>query len=50
MCGCHRIELVWFRPYLSERYQCVNYDTVLNIVIITVLDNVVVVDICVVVV
>ena len=28
--GCHGNELAWFRSYLSERYQCVKYDSVLS--------------------
>jgi len=27
---CHGNELVWFRFYLSERYQCVTCDNVLS--------------------
>ena len=27
--GCRENELAWFRSYLSERYQCVKYDSVL---------------------
>ena len=50
LCSCHRTELARFRPYLSERYQCMKCDTVPNIVISTVVVNVVVVDIRVVVV